>query len=109
MLFATLDSQTFMEWRQAHSDLDLPCGAHPYPCAEHFPWPEGFSHRVDSDLIVQPHDSGFDFVRSLKVLGAHEAAPGHRPLPAGTFRRLLNSLKGGFAVTYQVPYGEIFR
>jgi len=109
MLFATLGSRTFTEWRQVHADRGLDCGVHNYPSAEDFPWPDGLSHKVDSELVVQAHATGADFVRSLKVLGAHEPAPGHRPLPPGTFRRLLASLDDGFSVTYQLLYGEIFR
>jgi len=109
MLFATLGSRTFSEWRQVHADRGLDCGAQQYPSAEDFPWPEGFAYEVDAELAAQAHATGADFVRSLKELGAHEPAPGHRPLPSGTFRRLLASLDGGFSVTYQLLYGEIRR
>lgn len=109
MLFATLGCRTFIEWRQVHADLGLPCGAQNYPSAEDFPWPDGFSHGIDAELVAQPHATGADFVRSLKLLGAHEPAPGYRPLPPGAFRRLLASLQGGFSVTYHLLYGEIYR
>jgi malonyl-CoA O-methyltransferase len=109
MLFATLGLQTFIEWRHAHISLGLPCGAQNYPRAEDLPWPEGFSSVLDAELVTQSHANGLDFVRSLKMLGAHEPVRGYRPLPAGAFRRLLASLEGGFSVTYQLLYGEIYR
>jgi malonyl-CoA O-methyltransferase len=109
MLFATLGCQTLVEWRQVHADLGLPCGTQNYPSAEDIPWPAGFSHGVDAELETQAYANGVDFVRSLKALGAHEPAPGYRPLPSGAFRRLLTSLEGGFSVTYHVLYGEIHR
>jgi malonyl-CoA O-methyltransferase len=109
MLFATLGCRTFIEWRQVHADLGLPCGTQHYPSAEDFPWPAGFSCEIDSELEIQPYANGADFVRSLKALGAHEPAPGYRPLASGAFRRLLASLEGGFAVTYHMLYGEIYR
>jgi malonyl-CoA O-methyltransferase len=109
MVFATMGRGSFTEWRQAHADFGLPCGAQDYPGAEDFPWPDGFSHRLDDELVVQNYDNGMDFARRLKMLGAREPAPGHRPLPAGAFRRLLASLEGGFSVTYHLLYGEIFR
>jgi malonyl-CoA O-methyltransferase len=109
MVFATLGRGSFTEWRQAHADFGLPCGAQDYPGVEDFPWPDDFSRRLDEESVAQNYDNGMDFARSLKMLGAREPAPGHRPLPAGAFRRLLASLEGGFSVTYHMLYGEIFR
>jgi malonyl-CoA O-methyltransferase len=43
LLFATLGDQTFLEWRQAHADRGLPCGALNYPSAKELPWPVGFN------------------------------------------------------------------
>jgi malonyl-CoA O-methyltransferase len=108
LAFTTLGCGSFAEWRQAHADFGLPCGAQNYPGVENFPWPDGFSHRLDDEFVAHNYDSGADFARSLKMLGAREPAPGHRPLPAGAFRRLLASLEGGFSVTYHLLYGEIF-
>jgi malonyl-CoA O-methyltransferase len=109
MSFATLGSGTFAEWRQVHLDRGLDCGVQNYPGAQDLPWPEGLSHRVESESALEAHATGVDFVRSLKALGAHEPAAGHRPLPPGTFRRLLASLDNGFSVSYQLLYGEIYR
>jgi len=107
LMFATLGAKTFQEWREAHAALGLPCGTPSYPAAETFPWPQGFEHRLAEDLIRQPYDDGADFVRSLKALGAGEPAPGHQPLSAGSMRRLLASLEGGFSASYHVLYGEV--
>lgn len=107
MMFATLGQQTFAEWRAAHAALGLHCGTPEYPAAAAFPWPSGFAHRVEEDLVSHAYADGTDFVRSLKALGAGEPAPGHRPLSAGHFRRLLASLDGGFIVAYHLLYGEI--
>jgi malonyl-CoA O-methyltransferase len=109
MVFTTLGRGSFAEWRRAHADFGLPCGAQDYPGVEDFPWPDGFSHRLDDESVVQNYDNGMDFARSLKILGAREPAPGHKPLAAGAFRRLLASLEGGFSATYHLLYGEVFR
>jgi malonyl-CoA O-methyltransferase len=109
LLFATLGCQSFIEWRQAHTDLGFACGTHDYPSAEELPWPQGFSHRVDAEMMAQHHPNALDFVRRLKALGAHAPAPGYHPLPLGAFRRLLASLEDGFSVTYHLLYGEICR
>lgn len=108
-MFATLGQDTFTEWRQAHERFSLDCGTPQYPKVEDFPWPEGFSHSLEEERISQPYVNGVEFVHSLKTLGASEPAPGHRPLTAGAFRKLLNSLDRKFTVTYHVLYGEIIR
>lgn len=107
LMFATLGPQTFTEWRAAHHALGLACGTPEYPGIEEIPWPAGFAWRCDEELIHQPYADGHDFVKTLKVLGAGEPAPGHRPLSAGAFRRLLASLEGGFTATYHVLFCEI--
>jgi malonyl-CoA O-methyltransferase len=109
MVFATLGYDTFSEWRQIHTDQGLSCGAHHYPSAADFPWPDGFSRRLHAEWVAQSHASGLDFVRSLKMIGAHEPVSGHQRLAPGALRRLLASLEGGFSVTYHILYGEIAR
>ena len=108
MVFATLGAGNFAEWVAAHEALGLVCGTPAYPALEALPWPAGVSHAAEEEFVVQPYASGADFARSLKELGAGEPAPGHRPLPPGAFRRVLESLQGGFEVTYHVLYGEIW-
>jgi len=108
LVFATLGARTFVEWRQVHAELGLACGTQNYPGAEEFPWPEGAAYAMAAEFLVQYHADGLAFVRRLKLLGAREPAPGHRPLSPGAFRRLLGALEGGFSVTYHVLYGEIF-
>jgi malonyl-CoA O-methyltransferase len=106
MMFTTLGRKTFGEWRAAHSRLGLACGTPEYPSADDFPWPAGFDHSLDEELVEQPYADGHDFVRTLKALGASEPVPGYRPLSPGAFRRLLASLEEGFSATYHVLYGE---
>jgi malonyl-CoA O-methyltransferase len=107
MFFSTLGNQTFIEWRQVHAALGLPCGTPTYQSAKDLPWPGGLFCSVDEQHIIQQHTSGLHFVKSLKLLGAREPVPGFRPLPPGTFRRLLASVEDGISVTYHVLYGEI--
>jgi malonyl-CoA O-methyltransferase len=108
LIFATVGSETFKEWRQAHAALGLESGAPNYPTAAEFPWPEGVAHRLEVELLTQDFANGHDFVRGLKALGAAEPVAGHRPLSAGAFRRLLATLEGGFSVSYEILYGEVW-
>ncbi len=108
MMFATLGCKTFAEWRDAHAACGFDCGTPDYPSMETFPWPAERG-RLEEELVRQTYPSGHDFVKSLKALGAGEPILGHRPLPAGAFRRLLASLERGFTATYHILYGEIRR
>lgn len=108
MMFATLGAGTFAEWTAAHAALGLASGTPVYPAMEDLPWPDGFAHAADEAFVVQNCADGAEFARSLKELGAGEPAPGHRPLAPGAFRRVLETLRGGFEVTYHVLYGEIW-
>ncbi len=107
LCFATLGTGSFAEWRAAHAALGLPCGVHDYPEAAPFPWPPGVTGAFAEEFLTEHHASGQAFARALKTLGAGEPTSGHRPLPAGAFRKVLHALHGGFAVTYHVLYGEI--
>jgi malonyl-CoA O-methyltransferase len=110
MIFATLGVETFREWRQAHEALNLACGTPVYPKPDSFPWPAPpFTHDHIEERILHPYADGRDFANSLKLLGASEPAPGHKPLSPGAMRRLLTSLESGFEATYHVIYGEIRR
>lgn len=107
LAFATLGSETFVEWRQAHAELGLACGTPAFPDAAALQamWPEGGSGVVQRERIAATYESGRVFIRSLKQLGAHVAAADHAPLAAGAFRRLLQRFDDGCTVSYDVLYG----
>jgi malonyl-ACP O-methyltransferase BioC len=108
LMFATLGLDTFKEWRAAHERLGLPCGTPPYPSLDGFPWPGlPYIHHGAEEIILHPYDDGHDFVNSLKLLGASEPAPGHRPLSTGAFRRLLGEFPDAFEMSYHLIYGEV--
>ena len=109
MVFATLGAGNFAEWAAAHAAQGLQSGTPKYPALDAVPWPEGFGHAGAEEFVTQDYADGAAFARSLKMLGAGEPAAGYKPLTAGAFRRVLESLRGGFGVTYHVLYGEVFR
>jgi malonyl-CoA O-methyltransferase len=108
LIFATLGHETFQEWRAAHQRLGLVCGTPLYPTLEDFPWPPlPFTHHGVEEIILHPYENGRDLVSSLKLLGASEPLPGHRPLSPGAFRRLLAEFPQRFTMSYHILYGEI--
>lgn len=107
MMLATLGRKTFAEWRGVHDALGFDCGTPVYPGPESFPWPDGYDHVMDDEVIMQPYGDGAEFVRSLKALGAGEPSPGHHPLSPGALRKVLAHLSNGFDASYHILYAEI--
>ncbi len=109
--FATLGVDTFQEWRAAHAALGLSCGVPAFPSGEGLAalWPAGGQGTWCEDHLRVRHADGRAFAQGLKALGAHLAAPGHEPLPAGSLRRVLCRLEGGCDATYHVLYGSWIR
>ncbi|MDR3326465.1 MAG: methyltransferase domain-containing protein [Rhodospirillaceae bacterium] len=107
LIFTTLGQKTFKEWRLAHHVLGLICGTPQYPSIDNFPNKEGLFYHIDEELIYQRYNSGYDFARTLKLLGAKEPVINHKLLSPSSIRRLLNSLQGEFIVTYHILYCEV--
>ncbi|MBY0429866.1 MAG: methyltransferase domain-containing protein [Rhodospirillales bacterium] len=100
---ALLGPETFAEWRRALAAEGLSAGVLPFPDA--VPWPPGGKGGVEREAVISAHGDGRAFLHSLKAIGAHVAASGHRPLNAGELRRVLRRLGEGMTVTYDVLYG----
>lgn len=111
LVFATLGADTFIEWRSAHAELGLASGTPALPTAERLQslWPAGGCGWVHEERITVHHPNGRGFVHDLKALGAHLPRPGHRPVPPGTFRRVLGRFATGCPATYHVLYGSFER
>lgn len=107
LCFATLGEDTFAEWRAAHRAEGLPCGAHFFPSRERLValLPGGGSGTVREECVTATYPDGRAFTRSLKSLGAHLPAAGHRPLSPGDFRRVLRHFAHGCEASYHVLYG----
>lgn len=106
LAFSTLAAGTLKEWRRAHVELGLTPATPGYPDAAALASLLDGKIAVEEEDIVQSYESAHAFVATLKAIGAHTPAPGKRPLPAGTFRRVLRGLdQRGVAMTYRVAYG----
>lgn len=103
LVFATLGADTFREWRDAHRDLGLPCGARLFPEAVALSWPAGGGGTVEEERLRAEYPDALSFLRGLKTIGAHLPEPGHRPLAPGDLRRVLR--RTGTTITWHVLYG----
>jgi malonyl-CoA O-methyltransferase len=107
LIFSTLGENTFQEWRKTHEKFGLLCGTPLYPSSHSFPWPDSYRHELWETIILHSYESGEDFIRTLKALGASEPIPGYRPLPPGSFKKILADLNQGVDITYHLLFGKI--
>lgn len=111
MVFTTLGSKSFQEWRNCLEDLALPVGLHDYPSlqeAQSFDLTGriiGFSSRIKK----QDYQNGFAFLKALKSIGAQSPKSGYRTMNAKEMRKVINHLdqKDECAMTYEILLGHI--
>ena len=110
--FATMAADSFQEWRRAHEALGLEAGVPAYPSARALArlWPANGRAVIEEEKLLRHHTDGLAFLEGLKGIGAHLPCEAHRPLQAGSLRKVLRRLASpdGFTVTYHLAYG-LFR
>jgi malonyl-CoA O-methyltransferase len=106
MMIATLGAGSFSEWRQAHEALGLVSGVPAYPDATALAamLPTGGHGEARSEPFQQSYDDATGFLRALKAIGASTPRSGHRPLPAGSLRRIISSLGAPCSITYDIVH-----
>ncbi|MCK9543140.1 MAG: methyltransferase domain-containing protein [Novosphingobium sp.] len=105
LIFTSLLSATFAEWRAAHEAVGLRAGLRVLPGRALFdgllPEMQVMPHRVDR--LIEPHGNALSFLRSLRAIGADTAEPGHAPLGPAAMRRVMRRFEaGGARVSYEV-------
>ncbi|MET1754298.1 methyltransferase domain-containing protein [Novosphingobium sp. RD2P27] len=102
VMIATLGPGTFEEWRAAHA------------AEGHVPGTPAFTpaaaledlHPAEPltlDRYRERHADARAFLHTLRGIGADTSAPGHRPLPSGTLRRVMRRFEAAGAIaTYEV-------
>ena len=105
VLFNTLASGTFREWREALAQAGLAAGTPPYPAIEALAAirPDAQASAPDADMLRDRHSDARAFLGSLKAIGAHVPAPGHRPASAGQMRAAMRAFEAkGSAASYEI-------
>ena len=95
---------TFREWRVAHERLGLVPGALALPSAATIraALPADGAARIAIEHWHDRPPHGLDFLRGLRAIGAHTAAPGHTPLPPAQLRRVLSALGPQPVIGYEL-------
>ncbi|MBC7905908.1 MAG: methyltransferase domain-containing protein [Rhodospirillaceae bacterium] len=107
LVLSTLGRGSFKEWRAAHETLGLSCGMPVYPTAEELAALLPAGSRVLSEQVIIGHDDGYDFVESLKRIGAGTPNTGHVPLSPGALRKVLRAMGAPVAITYDILYAVV--
>lgn len=103
-IFTTLGAGSFAEWRAAHAMEGLVPGTPRFLTLAELSaiQPEAQAEPHRSVSHVEQHESGLDFMRALKAIGAQTAARQHRPLPPAALRKVVRHFEqGGGAVSYE--------
>lgn len=100
LLFGTLGPESFPEWRSVLAGRGQPDG---------IVVPDTLPGIVEEERKKLDLDSGLEFLRLMKAIGAATPRDGYRPLSAGSLRaviRDLDRLHGGH-VTWHLVYGHL--
>ena len=107
---STLAEGTLHEWRRAHADLGLPCGARDFPSPKALTAMLGPRGRLETETVVQAHANARGFLGDLKAIGAGCPAPGRRPLGPRELKRVMRRFDElGAAARYEVACGLVRR
>lgn len=99
MLYATLGTDSFAEWRAGLASEGLPCGL-----AEISALPG----ILEEEHIVPDTDT-LSFLRRMKAVGGLTPREGYAPLSAGALRRVISATdaKFGGRITWHIVYGAL--
>lgn len=112
LIFSTMGSDSFAEWRAAHDAAGAVPGTPAYPSL------------ADLRAMLAGHDDAFafdehwpfdfggakGFLAHLRAIGATVPASGHHVLPPATMRQVMRALDAaGGQATYHVLFGRVTR
>lgn len=107
LAFSTLGRGSFAQWREAHAALGFACGTPVYPTAGELAALLPAGARIVSQSIEMRHTNAFDFLDSLKRVGAGTPAAGHVPLPPGALRRVMRRMGAPARVDYDILHAVV--
>lgn len=113
LIITTLGKDTFSQWRDHLQSLNLPIGLHLYPSqsdVKKYVFPKRLID-VQSKHYLQDYDSGLDFLRSLKSIGAQEPNSKYNSITSGELRKALRTLESdgkNCKMTYEILLTHIY-
>ncbi|MBS0271094.1 MAG: methyltransferase domain-containing protein [Proteobacteria bacterium] len=107
LYLSALGNNTFHEWRTIHSVVDASCGVLDFiSFGQLKDWLPLFGERhVEEDWVVTTPANTLQFLHGLKAIGASTPHSGHKPLPYGTFKKIMDLYDENPTTSFQVLYG----
>jgi malonyl-CoA O-methyltransferase len=102
IMVATLGPATFAEWRAAHEAEGLSPGTPAFTALAAL---EALApaEPLTVERYRERHADARSFLQALRAIGAQTASPGHRPLDAGSLRRVMRRFEAAGAIaSYEV-------
>ncbi|MGB6241671.1 MAG: methyltransferase [Castellaniella sp.] len=97
---------TWTEWRAAHRSLGLRPAMIPLPSAACLQAPHAaFQATVHTQRYIEACDSGLDFLRRLRGIGATAPRPGSQPMTVSQLRRVCAAFEqAGAQSSYRIAF-----
>lgn len=104
LVFAMLGEKSLYEWRDMCEQMNI------LPAQLNFPQIDFLKERFpeltfNTELYQQSYTTAYDFLSSLKKLGATATPIGHIPVSVSQLRRLFQRYNHEILMTYEIIYG----
>lgn len=107
-VFAMLGKNSLIQWREIckHYQLSIPTPSFPdfEVLQKAFP-----SMQLEIETVQHCYPSAYDFLKSLKNIGATAAHRDHSPMTAGSLRQVLRECNSEIKINYEVIYGKFIK
>ena len=103
-IFAMLGDDSLLEWREINARSHYPVATPLFPNKQElqttFP-----AMQIVTETVKQPYRSVYEFLVSLKKIGATASRQNYQPLTPGKMRKLLRDFADEIHISYEVIYG----
>jgi hypothetical protein len=103
-----LGENSFKEWRAMCQQFKLPVATPIFP-AEHLLETMLPNVELEVETYQQTYASAYEFLSSLKKIGAIAPRMRYLPLPSGRLRQVLRQFNTEITISYEVIYGKYRR
>lgn len=102
IMYSTLGSESFMEWKSVLRSLELPIGILDFDTP---------ADIYKEEFLIRGYDDARAFLRSMKDMGAGQAKKGYTPLSTAQIRNACDAFNKRYDtnITWHILYGEARR
>ena len=104
IVFSMLGSESLYEWREICQDENVAVGTPLFPDKKTLQQ-EMPNLQIEVAMYKHFYKSAYEYLSSLKALGANTTLSEHTPVSAGKLRQLLRKYADGIEISYEIIYG----